>query len=51
MDRATIRQKKTGRPARFELADQTRLAIDQNLRLTECKPGQFLFAGRGNKED
>ena len=28
MDRATIRQKKTGRPVRFELTDQTRQATD-----------------------
>ncbi|MGE3916706.1 MAG: tyrosine-type recombinase/integrase [Hyphomicrobiaceae bacterium] len=49
MDRATIRQKKTGRPVRFELTDQTRMAIDEYLRLTNRKPGQFLFAGRGNK--
>lgn len=34
MDRATIRQKKTGRPVRFELTDQTRQAIDEYLRLT-----------------
>jgi hypothetical protein len=27
LDRATIRQKKTGRPVRFELTDQTRSAI------------------------
>ena len=27
MDRATIRQRKTGRPVRFEMTDQTRLAI------------------------
>ena len=46
MDRATIRQKKTGRPVRFELTDQTRMAIDEYLRLTGRKPGQFLFAGR-----
>jgi hypothetical protein len=32
MDRATIRQKKTGRRVRFELTDQTRLAIDEYLR-------------------
>lgn len=50
MDRATIRQKKTGRPVRFELADQTRLAIDEYLRLTERKASQVLFAGRGNGE-
>lgn len=34
MDRATIRQKKTDRPVRFEMTDQTRLAVDDNLRLT-----------------
>ena len=44
MDRATIRQKKTGRPVRFELTDQTRQAIDEYLRLTGRQPGQFLFA-------
>ena len=49
MDRATIRQKKTGRPVRFELTDQTRMAIDDYLRLTGRKPGQFLFAGRGDR--
>ncbi len=49
MDRATIRQKKTGRPVRFELTDQTRQAIDKYLRLTGRKPGQFLIAGRGDR--
>jgi len=29
MDRATIRQRKTNRPVRFELTDQTRMAIDE----------------------
>ena len=48
-DRATIRQKKTGRPVRFELTYQTRQAIDEYLRLTGRKPGQFLFAVRGDK--
>jgi integrase len=32
LDRATVRQKKTGRPVRFELTDQTRQAIDEYLR-------------------
>ena len=50
MDRATIRQKKTGRPVRFELTEQTRQALDEYLRLTGRKAGQFLFAGRGNAE-
>jgi len=48
MYRASIRQKKTGRPVRFEVTDQTRMAIDDYLRLTNRKPGQFLF-GRGDK--
>ena len=46
MDRATIRQRKTGRPVRFELTDQTRVAIDEYLRLTGRKPSEVLFAGR-----
>jgi len=50
VDRAPIRQKKTGRPVRFELTDQTRMAIDECLRLTGRKSGQFLFAGRGDDE-
>ncbi|HUS96510.1 MAG TPA: tyrosine-type recombinase/integrase [Hyphomicrobiaceae bacterium] len=49
LDRATIRQKKTGRPVRFELTEHTRKAIDEYLQLTERKPGQFLFAGRGGR--
>jgi integrase len=48
MDRATIRQKKTGRPVRFELTDQARRTIDEYLKLTGRKSGQFLFAGRGD---
>src|SRR4030081_2354453 len=46
LERATIRQKKTGRPVRFELTDQTRSAIDNYLRLTGRRPGQVLFCGR-----
>ena len=46
MDRATVRQKKTGRPVRFELTEQTRQAIDEYLRMTGRRPGQFLFRGR-----
>ena len=47
MDRAAIPHKKTKRPVRFELTDQTRQAVDEYLRLAGHKPGQFLFAGRG----
>jgi len=45
-DRATVRQKKTGRPVRFEMTEQTRQAIDEYLRVTGRRPDQFLFAGR-----
>ena len=47
LDRATVRQKKTGRPVRFELTEQTRLALDDYLRMAGRKAGDFLFAGRG----
>jgi integrase len=45
-DRATIRQKKTGQPVRFELTEQTRQAVDEYLRACGKKSGQFLFDGR-----
>jgi integrase len=32
VDRATVRQKKTGQPVRFELTEQTRQAVDDYLR-------------------
>ena len=45
-DRATVRLKKTGRPVRFEMTEQTRQAIDDYIRLAGKKPGEFLFVGR-----
>jgi integrase len=45
-DRATVRQKKTGRPVRFELSDQARQAVDDYLKVTGKRPGEFLFTGR-----
>jgi integrase len=45
-DRATVRQKKTGRPVRFELTEQTRQAVDDYLKATNKRPGEFLFTGR-----
>jgi len=50
VDRASVRQKKTGRPVRFELTKQTRQAIDDYLRVTSRRAGQFLFAGRRGPE-
>ena len=44
-DRATVRQKKTGQPVRFELTEQTRQAVDDYLKLAGKKPGEFIFTG------
>ena len=46
LDRATVRQKKTGRPVKFEITEQTRHAIDAYLEAACKKPGQFLFTAR-----
>ena len=46
INRATVRQRKTGRPVKFELTDQTRQAVDDHLKAAHKKPGEFLFTGR-----
>jgi integrase len=46
VDRANVRQRKTGRPVRFELTEVTRQAVDDYLRAGDRKPGQCLFPGR-----
>src|SRR5215471_14977628 len=46
IDRANIRQRKTGRPVRFELTEVTRQALDEYLRASGRRPGDYLFAGR-----
>ncbi len=43
IDRAMVRQRKTGRPVRFELTEQTRQALDDYLRIANPKRGDFLF--------
>src|SRR3569833_872027 len=43
LDRATVRQRKTGHPVRFELTEQTREAINTNMKQTEKMPGDYLF--------
>jgi|SRR5262252_5826744 len=45
VDRATVRQKKTGRPVRFELTEQTRQAVDAYLKIAGKTPSEFLFTG------
>jgi integrase len=46
VDRATVRQKKTGQPVRFEVTEQTRQAVDDYIRATSKSPGEFLFGSR-----
>jgi len=49
MERATVRQKKTNRPVRFELTEQTRQAVDDYLAQCSKCHGEFLFPGRSNQ--
>ena len=50
IDRATVRQRKTGRPVKFEITEQTRQAVDDYLRVSEKRPGDILFTGRRGKD-
>ncbi len=47
--RATVQQRKTGRPVRFEITEQTRDAVDAYLASTKKKSEQWLFPGRRGK--
>jgi len=46
MIRATIVQRKTGRPVRFELTEQTRESVDAWISKAALGPDQFLFPSR-----
>ena len=48
VDRATVRQKKTGLPVRFEITEQTRQALDDYISAEGKQVGEFLFNGRKN---
>jgi integrase len=50
IDRATVRQNKTGLPVRFEITEQARQAIDEHLAATRKRPGDFLFHSRCGKD-
>ena len=50
IERATVRQKKTGQPVKFELAEQTRQAIDDYVKAGREKPGEFLFTSRADRD-
>ncbi len=45
INRATVRQRKTRRPVRFELTEHTRQAIDDYLKVSHKRSGEFLFTG------
>jgi integrase len=52
VDRATVRQKKTGQPVRFEVTEQTRQAVDNYIRkiapkYRSKKNPKLTWAGRG----
>ena len=44
--RATVRPRKTGRPVRFELTEQTRQAVDDYLKTAGEVASGFLFTSR-----
>ena len=50
VDRATVHQKKTGQPVKFEMTEQTREAVDSYITATHKKPGEFLFGGRRDQD-
>ncbi len=50
VERATVRQRKTGRPVKFEITEQTRQAVDDYLKAVQKLPGEFLFTGRCGEE-
>jgi integrase len=45
-DRATVVQKKTGRPVQFETMDQTRASLEVWLRLIRATGSRYLFPSR-----
>ena len=50
VNRATVAQRKTGRPVRFELREQTRQTVDDYIKSAGKKPGEFLFTARRRQE-
>ena len=45
-DRATVIQKKTGRPVQFEITEQTSAAVRQWLAAPDAREGRYLFPSR-----
>jgi integrase len=48
VERATVRQRKTGHLVKFELTEQAREAVDEYVRAVGKSPDDFLFASRRN---
>jgi integrase len=48
LTRATIRQKKTGRPVTFEITDHTRTALDDYFRVRKAEFEDWVFPARGD---
>jgi integrase len=49
VDRASVRQRKTRRPVRFELTEQTRRAVDEYVKAASKESGEFLFTACRNQ--
>jgi len=45
-DRATVIQKKTGRPVQFGITEQTRVAVGEWLAAVDAREGRYLFPSR-----
>ena len=50
LNRATVRQKKTGQPVQFEITDNARSALDDYLRAYPQRLESWVFPGRGDGE-
>jgi len=49
-NRASVRQKKTGRPVRFELTEPTRQTVDEFIRTASKKPAELMFTASRSRE-
>jgi integrase len=49
-DRATVIQKKTGRPVQFEITEQTRSSLRDWLPEVDARKGQYLFPSRSRAQ-
>jgi len=50
IDRATVRQSKTGNPVKFEIAEQTRQSVDDYLAKSGKLTTDYLFPGCGGNQ-